>query len=67
MLENLLISTILQWILFLTIPLLAYVFNFRKRYNLLEFLGLKKPEKISANLFIKASAISLINKSFDIR
>lgn len=60
MLVNLLVNTILQWIVFLAIPFLVFLIFFRKEYNFFQFLGAKKAKKINNKLLYSVFAISII-------
>ena len=59
MLKELIMNTIVQWLLFMIIPILMYLIFFRKKTSLLKFLGLKKPEKVEKNLLVGTSIISI--------
>lgn len=60
MLEQLILNTVVQWLLFLVIPVLVYLIFFRKKTKFLLFLGLKKHEKTRNGLLLKLSIISIV-------
>lgn len=60
MLVNLLISTFIQLLVFLAIPFIIFLIFFRKSYSFFHFIGFKKSNKISNNLFFTVFIISLI-------
>ncbi len=57
---ELLIDTGFQWLIFMIVPVIVYLIFFRKKYKLLHFLGLKRPEKVQMNLLVKTLIISSI-------
>ena len=59
MLKHLIMNTVVQWLLFLSIPILLYLLFFRKKMSLLVFFGLRKPEKVEINLLFKTSIVSI--------
>lgn len=52
-------NTLVQWLLFLSIPMLLYILFFRKKMDLLPFLGLVKPERVQISLLFKTSIVSI--------
>ena len=59
MLKQLIMNTVVQWLLFLFIPILIYLIFFRKKTSFLLFFGLRKPEKVQINLLFKTSIVSI--------
>lgn len=59
MLQQYFLNVGLQWMLFLTIPLVIYLIFFRKENNLFAFFGIKKTEKAENKLLIFTSLLSL--------
>ena len=60
MLKHLIIETIMQWLIFLIIPVVVYLIFFRKKEGFLSFLGLKKIQRVEKSLLIKISIVSIV-------
>lgn len=60
MLQELLLNTVVQWLIFLFLPVIIFLVFFRNKTNFLTFLGLKMPEKVNVNLLVKTLIISFI-------
>lgn len=52
MLKNLVISTAIQWVIFMILPVLTYLIFFKKKFSFPAYLGLKKP-KIPSKPYFK--------------
>ena len=59
MLKHLTIETLIQWLLFLVIPVVVYLMFFRKKESFFSFLGLKRIQKIEKSLLIKVLIVSI--------
>lgn len=60
MLKHLIFETMIQWLVFLVIPVAVYLMFFRKKDDLLSFLGLKKAQKVKNGLLIRVSIVSIV-------
>lgn len=60
MLKELILNTLVQWLLFLFLPTLVYLVVFRKRFSFLDYLGLKRPERVERSLVIITTVIVFI-------
>lgn len=66
LLEKLLISTGVQWLVFLILPVIVYILFFRQQTSIFTFLGLKKGRRVPTRLIFLTAVIAILYLALNI-